>query len=269
MAFDRGPAGSWRHDTTGDEVTGDVDVRRVHEHLDADASGPGSRAGSWRQGGLVYDVDSDVTSPVVTGCEVWAYDLGANTWTMRGSAPDRPVVLARGVLGLRPGHGPGRRGGGGIPAPPESKVPSAALWTYDVDSDTWTPIGASRLARHLLGARRALRLRRLGGQVDRVRSRHPSPDRRRTRRGSSTSARAPGRGPARQARPSWNYWGFDCRYTPGEPSLRRGARRGRSYTATRPLAAYDATADRWDTLNGSTLGWARRPGSAARWRTTR
>jgi hypothetical protein len=93
-------------------------------------------------GGLVYDVDSDVTVALDGSARVWAYDLQANAWTEKGSAPAldprfelrfyEPVsgrVVATRVLGAW-----------GTPVGVE-------LWSYAVETDTWTPIyQANRLA---------------------------------------------------------------------------------------------------------------------------
>jgi len=76
----------------------------------------------WPQ--LVYDVDSDVTI-ASDGTRMWAYDYEANTWTEKGVAtawlwaydPLSGLVVAQG--------GPD---------------PSVPLSTYDVETDTWAPI---------------------------------------------------------------------------------------------------------------------------------
>jgi hypothetical protein len=72
-------------------------------------------------GGLVYDVDSDLTIGVVdidTRTEsAWIYDLGADTWTERGVAPTNAVGFYDPVSGLV----------------------YAGAWDYDVETDTWSP----------------------------------------------------------------------------------------------------------------------------------
>ena len=93
MAFDRRRAGWWPSRATSRRR--DVDVRRVHEHLDADASQP--RAAEPWTGVLVYDVDSDVTI-VSDGTRTWVYDLEANTWTEQGDRPrSRRVTLTSAI----------------------------------------------------------------------------------------------------------------------------------------------------------------------------
>jgi hypothetical protein len=75
-------------------------------------------------GQLVYDVDSDVTI-ASDGTRMWAYDYEANTWTEKGVAtawlwaydPLSGLLVAQG--------GPD---------------PSVPLSTYDVETDTWAPI---------------------------------------------------------------------------------------------------------------------------------
>jgi len=73
---------------------------------------------------LVYDVDSDVTIGVphrdgVSG-SVWAYDLLANTWTEKGTAQGEPRFYDP-VSGLVVAEG------------------EDGLLNYDVDTDAWTP----------------------------------------------------------------------------------------------------------------------------------
>ena len=72
---------------------------------------------------LVYDVDSDATVLVSAG-NVWAYDLAANTWTEKGLAPiDATLWAYDPVSGL-------------VVAWDRAGEP----WNYDVETDTWTPI---------------------------------------------------------------------------------------------------------------------------------
>jgi len=76
-------------------------------------------------GQLVYDVDSDVTISVVAG-KVWAYDLKANTWTAKGVAPPETLLGAYDpVSGL---------------VVVASFGDAVGPWTYDVETDTWTQI---------------------------------------------------------------------------------------------------------------------------------
>ena len=74
---------------------------------------------------LVYDVDSDVTIGVTSG-KAWAYDLRANTWTEKGVAPTEARLGAydpvSGLVVAASAYGP------------------IGLWTYDVETDTWTQI---------------------------------------------------------------------------------------------------------------------------------
>ncbi len=71
---------------------------------------------------LVYDVDSYVTIGVSSG-KAWVYDLQANTWTEKGAAMGTPRFYDP-VSGL-------------VVA---STFESTDLWNYDVDTDAWTPI---------------------------------------------------------------------------------------------------------------------------------
>jgi hypothetical protein len=74
---------------------------------------------------LVYDVDSDATLLVSSG-GVWAYDLQANTWTEKGVVSDAWLWAYDPLSGLVVAQG--------------GLDPAAPLSTYDVETDTWTPI---------------------------------------------------------------------------------------------------------------------------------
>ncbi len=81
---------------------------------------------------LVYDVDSDMTIGIsydiewTTPGRVWAYDLQANTWTEKGVAPTdaRPWAYDP-VSGL---------------VVAATCCGSTELWNYDVETNTWSPI---------------------------------------------------------------------------------------------------------------------------------
>jgi hypothetical protein len=71
---------------------------------------------------LVYDIDSD-TTVLVFSASVWAYDLEADAWTEKGLAPiDAPIWAYDPVSGLVVAFHAGEP------------------WSYDVETDTWTPI---------------------------------------------------------------------------------------------------------------------------------
>jgi hypothetical protein len=72
---------------------------------------------------LVYDVDSDVTL-LVSSRSVWAYDLRANTWTEKGAATTASLQAYDPVSGFVVAGRPG----------------PTTLVNYDVETDTWTPI---------------------------------------------------------------------------------------------------------------------------------
>ena len=82
-----------------------------------------------RSGGgrLVYDADSDATLMVSSESgDVWSYDLQADTWTEEGVAPtDATLVTYDPVSGL---------------VVVEVGSDPRELWNYDVETDTWTPI---------------------------------------------------------------------------------------------------------------------------------
>jgi hypothetical protein len=79
---------------------------------------------------LVYDVDSDVTVALDDTNRMWAYDLGADTWTMKGTAPVDELDFYDPVSGLVVAVGDdGDENTLGLP-----------LWGYEVETDTWIPI---------------------------------------------------------------------------------------------------------------------------------
>jgi hypothetical protein len=80
-------------------------------------------------GQLVYDVDSDVAILVASG-KVWAYDLQANTWTEQGVVPTGATLCAFDPLSGRV-----------VAAKDAAKdTDPIELWNYDVETDTWTPM---------------------------------------------------------------------------------------------------------------------------------
>jgi len=78
---------------------------------------------------LIYDVDSDTTI-AIDGVSTWVYDLAANTWTRKGVTP---VVRRWNTLTWT--------------YDPVSGLVFAAdtteLWSYDVETDTWALISAA------------------------------------------------------------------------------------------------------------------------------
>jgi hypothetical protein len=84
-------------------------------------------------GGLVYDVDSDVTI-AIDGARVWAYDLQADTWTEKGRTPR--FVDDIGLLFHDPVSGHIVTLGGDD----DDGTLGLELWSYAVETDTWTPI---------------------------------------------------------------------------------------------------------------------------------
>jgi hypothetical protein len=86
---------------------------------------PSREPSSFEWARLVYDVDSDLTIGVSSG-HVWAYDLRANTWTLKGVAPTGAALWA---------YDPAS---GLVVA--ASSMRLTELWSYDVDTDSWTLI---------------------------------------------------------------------------------------------------------------------------------
>jgi hypothetical protein len=86
---------------------------------------PEREPGGWDS--LVYDVDSDLTIEVDSVTRrVWAYDLAADTWTLKDSVPrtwaGRPRLAYDPVSGLVVALG------------------GSELRTYDVETDTWVTV---------------------------------------------------------------------------------------------------------------------------------
>jgi hypothetical protein len=77
---------------------------------------------------LVYDIDSATTIGVGRETGVWAHDLEANTWTRKGPAPRDGTfrVLYDPASGLVVAQAIGTK--------------PAEIWTYRVETDTWTQL---------------------------------------------------------------------------------------------------------------------------------
>jgi len=84
-------------------------------------------------GQLVYDVQADATIGIVNGPDgalpgrVWAYDLDANTWIQKGLAPSGVALGAYDPVS-------------GLVVAANTLVDAIDLWTYDVATGTWTRI---------------------------------------------------------------------------------------------------------------------------------
>jgi hypothetical protein len=94
---------------------------------------------------FVYDVDSDVTIGVDRDtAAVWAYDLRANTWTRKGDGPpDARAGYYSAISRLddaRLGAYDSRSGFVVAAVKSDPSDDSAALWSYDVETDAWAPI---------------------------------------------------------------------------------------------------------------------------------
>jgi hypothetical protein len=208
--------------------------------------------------GLVYDVDSDVTiatgwSQKLIGERMWAYDLEANTWTEKGDGP--PIDTGLRFYDAVSGHVVALGDDG------DDDTVGMALWSYEVETDAWTPIPqADRLAvgphyeffAYDASVDRLVAYTRACPYCDNVDN--PSPPRwartwlfdLRTGTWSGTSA---------VAQPDFNagLWG----HVPAIAYDEAGERTvilGQGHAA-----AYDATADRWETLYGGSIAedwWA-------------
>jgi hypothetical protein len=198
--------------------------------------------------GLVYDVDSDATIGVFSGT-VWAYDLGADAWTEKGRAP----IDAR-LVAYDPGSGL-------VVAAPawESRTANAVqLWSYDIATDTWARIGeASAQAAGSRGEAYAY-----DASVDRLIVYSVNESANQTwlfdlRAG--TWARSGADTPTVNGR-----WGM-ATYPPAIV-YDEGAKRTVVGGPSGRMAAYEATADRWEYLVGGAepgQDWATRFGPAS------
>jgi hypothetical protein len=202
--------------------------------------------------GLVYDVDSDLTiatgwSQKTVGERMWAYDLEANTWTEKEDGP--PIDTGRRfydpVSGLVVAMGDDG----------DDDTVGMKLWSYEVETDTWTPIPqADRLAvgphyeflAYDASVDRLVAYTRACPYCENIDN--PSPPRwartwlfdLRTGTWSGTSA---------VAQPDFNagMWGHVPAIAYDE-AAERIVILGQGHSA-----AYDATADRWETLYGGSI----------------
>jgi len=251
MAFDRraGRLVALDDILTGDEVTGvetwtfDVCTNIwTRMHPDREPRTSGSM--------LVYDVDSDMTLMIETR-EVWAYDLQADTWTLKDSVA--PIDTSSSTLATSWIYdsvtGLVVVAAAEFAAEPELKR-SPELWNYDVATDTWTPIlqdgPAPAWGRGMRVAYDASADRLIAYGVNQ------SMDAEneawlfdlRTLTWSRAGAVTPN---------IRNYWGFN-RYPPAMVYDEAEART--VVFGNEGVAAYDATADHWDYLNGGDDGQA-------------
>jgi hypothetical protein len=191
-------------------------------------------------GQLVYDVDSDLTI-ASDGVWMWAYDLGANTWTLGGTAPvDYPSLrFYDPVSGLVVAVGDDG----------DEDTLGRELWSYDVETDTWTPIPQAKpltIGPHYSDFAYDASVDRLVAYANAWKPAGDAGDGNwlfeprtwlfdiRTGTWSGTGAATPGY--------SYGMWGIQ----PGiayDEAAERTVMLGQGQSA-----AYDATADRWETL---------------------
>jgi len=132
MAFDRragrlvalaggldGPVKTWTFDVCTNTWT------RMHPNREPP---PGT-------GQLVYDVDSDVTI-AFDGTRMWVYDLQANTWTEQGPYAPFAHSSQESLRFYDPvsGHVVALGDDG------DDDTLGLEMWSYEVETDTWTPI---------------------------------------------------------------------------------------------------------------------------------
>jgi hypothetical protein len=177
---------------------------------------------------FVYDVDSDLTIAVDRNDgTVWAYDLQADIWTRKGNGP----VAAR--LGA---YDPLT----GLVVAATDADP-AELWTYDVETDTWTPIDRTKGPDYAAIAYDAS-VDRLVAYGDAAYGSHPYETWLFDIRSGTWSRSA-------AERPAVVGWLT-------APGLVYDEAAERTVVLMRtPVTAYDATADRWETLPEAPATW--------------
>lgn len=82
---------------------------------------------------LVYDADADRTVALADDGRVWAYDLAGNTWVRKGPVPAGVLDFTRLIYDPVSGL---------VIAQPASGGRPIEMWTYAVETDTWTRIEA-------------------------------------------------------------------------------------------------------------------------------
>jgi hypothetical protein len=205
------------------------------------------------QDALVYDADDDLTITVDAGTNrVWAYDLTSDTWTAKAQAPAAVFPSqGRARMAYDPISGNVLRAVQGTP----SKVPD--LWTYDVGTDTWTATSTGGFSSNVLVAYDASADRLVaydyptGGQgwtTTRLLD---------LRHGTWTDSTAT----TPMLIVGWFATGNEITY---DETARRTVIFGRGQ-----MFAYDAAADRWDTVfEEASAGDGRCAGSRCRWYAT-
>ncbi len=177
---------------------------------------------------LVYDIDSDLTlgiascinCPVKPTGIVWTYDREANAWTDRGDAPHDAVPVGYDPVSDL------------VIAATESPL-DPKVWTYDAATDTWTPIHQANEPSTEPGWRPLA----YDTSVDRIIAYGDGTWRFDMRTGawSKSGTETP------------EVWGTGWWGSPPAIAYDEAAERTVVFGSGR-LAAYDATADRWDVL---------------------
>lgn len=133
LAFDRGSGRIvlLRARTDAPPTTWTFDVcTNTWERMSPAQEPVGGRA--W--GPMAYDEDSDLTITVLSGGSVWTYDVESDTWTEKRHAPFDNGGYALFRMAYDPVSGlVWARGASSLHGDP-------LLWTYDVDTDTWTEV---------------------------------------------------------------------------------------------------------------------------------
>jgi hypothetical protein len=196
---------------------------------------------------LVYDPGTDLTIGVDAGddpagpvAHAWTYDLDANTWTRRGPAPDHVARLWYDAASMQV-----------VAWAPRSDVEPGTIWTYDVASDTWAAVGALEVLGGF-GWNHPGDLLAYDASVDRLVATVTLGERIRTRLFDLDTGRVVD---AKAVAPWAGRCGFMVQlYCYDQPAGQAIAYDERSQRVVVLIGgrvfAYDADADRWDTLSG-------------------
>ncbi|MHB8890486.1 MAG: Kelch repeat-containing protein [Candidatus Limnocylindrales bacterium] len=176
---------------------------------------------------LVYDAGSDLTITIDAETRrVWAYDLTADAWRARGLAPLTSLTGGRPslVYDLTSGH---------VIRTSQAGTGDPDLWTYAVDTDTWTASSAGGFSSDSLLA--------FDSSADRLVSYYLVPEGQGTARTRLFDLRQGAWTDSAHVAPPMNFGWFP---TGNEITYDEAAHRTIIFSAGR-MIAYDAAADHW------------------------
>lgn len=173
---------------------------------------------------LVYDAAADLTLGIADGGRVWAYDLAANTWMSKGPVPDVMTYFARLVYDPVSGL---------VIAQAADSEP-LEMWTYAVETDTWTRIAVAGAP-----GSHGRQIMAYDHSIDQVVVYDPE--------GFSTWLLNPRTGVWTTSTADTPGMGFDWAVTGGEIAYDEATRQTIAFSGGK-VVAYDGRADRWTVL---------------------